>query len=391
MAAPYAGFVVKHRAPCPTRNGGTCRCKPSYMAHVWDARAQKRVRKTFDTLAGAKAWRADAHSAMNHGATVAPSKTLLRDAADEWLMGARDGSIRNRSGDVYKPSAIRGYEQALRIRILDDFGGRKLSEITRADLQRFIERMQGAGMDASTIRNTFMPLRVIYRRSVELEDVAVNPTHRLNLPAVRGRRDRIATPDEAAKLIAALPATERGLWATAMYAGLRLGELQALDWQHVDLASGVIRVERSFDPKAGFVEPKSRKGKRTVPIPAVLRDVLDEHKIRGERTAGLVFGRSPDAPPLATTVLARARKAWKEAQLTPIIPHECRHTFASLMIAAGVNPKALSTYMGHANIAITMDRYGHLFPGNENEAAGLLDAYLERAATQARLAAVTVA
>ncbi len=55
---------------------------------------------------------------------------------------------------------------------------------------------------------------------------------------------------------------------------------------------------------------------------------------------------------------------------------ECRRTFASFMIAAGVNAKALSTYMGHANIAITMDRYGHLMPGNEADAAGLLDAFL---------------
>jgi hypothetical protein len=46
------------------------------------------------------------------------------------------------------------------------------------------------------------------------------------------------------------------------------------------------------------------------------------------------------------------------------------------MIAAGVNAKALSTYMGHAAIAITLDRYGHLMPGSEGEAAGLLDAYL---------------
>lgn len=58
--------------------------------------------------------------------------------------------------------------------------------------------------------------------------------------------------------------------------------------------------------------------------------------------------------------------------------HECRHTYASLMIAAGVNAKALWTYMGHASIQITMDRYGHLMPGNEEEAAGLLDAYLAR-------------
>jgi integrase len=60
-----------------------------------------------------------------------------------------------------------------------------------------------------------------------------------------------------------------------------------------------------------------------------------------------------------------------------VTPHDCRHSYASLMIAAGVNAKALSTYMGHANI-ITLDRYAHLMPGNEAEAAGLLDAYLTR-------------
>jgi integrase len=58
------------------------------------------------------------------------------------------------------------------------------------------------------------------------------------------------------------------------------------------------------------------------------------------------------------------------------------------MIAAGVNAKALSTYMGHANISITLDRYGHLMPGNEDEAAGLLDAYLERSNDRARGAVV---
>jgi hypothetical protein len=58
------------------------------------------------------------------------------------------------------------------------------------------------------------------------------------------------------------------------------------------------------------------------------------------------------------------------------------------MIAAGVNAKALSTYMGHATISITLDRYGHLMPGNEDEAAGLLDAYMERSDSRARIAQV---
>jgi integrase len=61
------------------------------------------------------------------------------------------------------------------------------------------------------------------------------------------------------------------------------------------------------------------------------------------------------------------------------------------MIAAGVNAKALSSYMGHSSITITLDRYGHLMPGSKDEAAELLDAYLERANTVARLAQVTTA
>jgi integrase len=67
--------------------------------------------------------------------------------------------------------------------------------------------------------------------------------------------------------------------------------------------------------------------------------------------------------------------------LKPIGLHDARHAAASVLIAAGVNVKALSTYMGHSSITITLDLYGHLFPGNEDEAAQLIDAYLQRSAS----------
>ena len=86
--------------------------------------------------------------------------------------------------------------------------------------------------------------------------------------------------------------------------------------------------------------------------------------------------RDGGGPFMPTKLTNRADKAWKAAGLERITLHECRHTFASLMIAAGVNAKALQTFMGHANIGITLDRYGHLMPGSEAEAADLLDAYL---------------
>jgi integrase len=106
----------------------------------------------------------------------------------------------------------------------------------------------------------------------------------------------------------------------------------------------------------------------------VLREHLENHWLRGG-TGSLVFGE--DGKPFrGDTPTIRAKPAWTAAGLEPITLHECRHAAASFAIAAGVNAKTLSTYMGHANIAITFDLYGHLMPGNEGEAAVLLDAYL---------------
>lgn len=202
----------------------------------------------------------------------------------------------------------------------------------------------------------------------------MNPTIGLELPVVRGRRDRIAPPSECAKLLEVLPVGDRPIWATAMYAGLRRGELMALRLEDVDLAAGVIRVRRGWDAKEGEIATKSSR-ERNVPIPSVLRAHLATHLLSLGRREGLVFGTATE-PFCDRTLTERAGRLWKKAALQRITFHECRHTYASLMIAAGVNAKALSEYMGHANIATTMDRHGHLMPGKESEAAELLDAYL---------------
>lgn len=219
----------------------------------------------------------------------------------------------------------------------------------------------------------------MYRLAIARDQVAASPATGLQLPAVRGRRDRVVSPADAAALLTALPDRDRALWATFLYAGLRRGEAQALRWQDVDLAAGVIRVERGWDQIGGAIEPKSRAGRRIVPISSALRTYLVAHKLATGPTATLTFGR-PDGKPFdPSTIMDRARRTWKNASLQHITPHEARHMYASLMIAAGVNAKTLSEYMGHANISITLDRYGHLLPGAEQHAASLLDAYLATA------------
>ena len=160
----------------------------------------------------------------------APTKTTVREAGEALIEGMKSGAVRNRNGEVYKPSACRGYEAALRDRIYPELGALRLSEVQRRDVQRLADSMLAEKRDASTIRNALMPLRVIFRRAVSRGEVAVNPTSGIELPAVEGKRDRIASPEEAQQLIEALPQkSDQALWAVAFYAGLRSGEIMALD------------------------------------------------------------------------------------------------------------------------------------------------------------------
>jgi integrase len=379
-SARHSGITIRHTRSCASRDGAKCDCKPAFQAHVWDARSKQRIRKTFGSVSEAKQWRRDFGSALAKGTVKPPTKQTLDEAAEAWLAGTREGTIRNRSGDVYKPGVIREYERALQRRILPRLGHLKLSEVQRHHLQDLADRMLADGADPSTIRNALMPLRGIFRRALNRGDVAVNPTTGIELPAVRGRRERIASPDEASRLLDALPAGDRALWATALYAGLRRGELQGLRWEDVDLSTGLIHVRRSWDQLEGEIAPKSIAGTRKIPIASVLRRYLIEHKLSS--SSDHVFPTAGGRPFDPGTISQRADRAWTAGELERITLHEARHTYASLMIAAGVNAKTLSTFMGHASITITLDRYGHLMPGSEDEAVGLLNAYLERASTR---------
>jgi integrase len=82
---------------------------------------------------------------------------------------------------------------------------------------------------------------------------------------------------------------------------------------------------------------------------------------------------------VTSTVRARARRAWKAAGLEPLTTHEARHCAVSYFIAAGLNPKEISTYAGHGDVRQMGHRYGHLMPGGEAAAAARLDAFLPRA------------
>jgi hypothetical protein len=115
------GIRARHARTCRSREGERCSCRPSWEAFVFLKREGRKLRKTFPTLAAAKAWRADAITAANRGRLRAPTQMTVRAAAESFLVGARDGSIPTRSGGRYKP-AVRGYERGLKLRILPALG-----------------------------------------------------------------------------------------------------------------------------------------------------------------------------------------------------------------------------------------------------------------------------
>jgi hypothetical protein len=127
----------------------------------------------------------------------------------------------------------------------------------------------------------------------------------------------------------------------------RAAERHALElrFADVDLAGGVIRVERAYDPSAdGFIEPKSRAGKRSVPIPAVLRDYLLAHKLRVAWNDELVFGRTATTPLHDSILAGRARTVSEGEACADHAARGAAHV-RLLMIADGVNANALTTYM----------------------------------------------
>jgi hypothetical protein len=187
------GIAPRHAARCRSREDRPCDCRPTYQAQAYSPRDRRTIRKTFRSLSDARAWRSETQTALNRSTLRAPSRTTLDQAAKEWLAAA----LRTRSGDPYKPSALRAYEQALRSKLLPALGHLKLSAVTRNAVQDLVDRLVAEGASASTVRNAVLPLRAIYRRAISRSEVHVNPTEGLTLPAVRGRRDRVARPAEA--------------------------------------------------------------------------------------------------------------------------------------------------------------------------------------------------
>lgn len=337
------------------------------------------------SLSEARADRVRLLAAKDAG-TLSPSAyPTLRQAADGFLDDALDGRARTRSGTVYKGSTLRGYRRSLRDRFPVDLAARPVDRLRRSEVQRWIDETTIL-RSGQTARNDAAALGALYRHLRGRFDGLDDVTAGVQLPAGAKARDRVASPAELDALLDVLDQADAVVYATAAYAGLRLGELRALRVEDLDLRAGVLRVSRSLDPVGDDVGPKSAAGFREVPILSALRPRLDEHLDALDAagsTSGLVFpgfGRwgNREGPFSPTALATRAAEAWKDAGLDPLGLHEARHSFVSLVIAAGVNAKVVQKWAGHASVSTTLDVYAKTWAEHERSSAGAVDVFLAR-------------
>jgi integrase len=371
------GIEVRHRKRCTRpRTDGKC-CGASFQAQAFNARAGKPIKKSFPTITAAKQWRSDAQAAIRAGESRAltPTTTTVSDALDALLDGMQAGTVLDRSGRQYRPATVRSYREATEKYLKPTLGHYRLGEVRRADVQRLVDRMHADGRSGSTIRNKLDPLRVVYRRAIQDEEVQRTPVDHLRLPGLKTKPRAVVAPERAAELLELLPVRERALWTTLFYGGLRIGEARALRWSHVDFDQGVIRVQAGWDDSEGEQDTKTAAGVRIVPMTARVRAELARHSLdTGRDGDDLCFGRTATAAFTRSTVRARALKAWERSGR--VTPHEARHCAASYFAQAGLSIKEAQEALGHADPRTTMGIYQHALPGWQEAAAAKLDAYL---------------
>lgn len=391
----YQGVFARHKSGCAKEHGKRCSCSPAYWGKVWDRDVQRsRITAFLPTPAAARNARDDLLRDVRNGMLPASESMRVHKAVEAFRRGAELGVALNKHGRRYKPSAVRDLEGALNNHVIPAFGTKKLGEVRRRDVQRLVDDISPE-LSGSRVRSVVNAIHSLYRWAQAREIVYHDPAALVQLPAMESRpRDRVATPVEMATLLAALAPSDALPFALAAYATARRTEIRHVRIDDVDLDVGVIYLGVDEHGR------KSAAARRTVPIVKPLRVMLRRSLMERGRPDGgelLCPGRKPggrNSGMLSFEALQqRADDAWepRDRRGRPtavrvgerITPHECRHTCATWMDAAGVRPVVVSRLMGHAApqrqagaAQITQERYTHVLPGDLELAREQLDEFL---------------
>lgn len=387
----YQGVYARHQQRCRTEEGGRCNCKPSYYGIAYDRARRKHVgTRRQPTTEAARNARADLQARLDRGEAPATRGVRLTEAREQFVKAAREGRALNKHGRRYKRKAIDLIEGRLKHDVEPRLGRRRIGDIRRGEVQAIVDDLTPVA-SGSSVRGVVNSLRALYTWAEDRDLVSHNPAARVKLPAMNATPiERVATPAEFARLLAALGTVDALAYGLAAYAMARAEQIRRARWQDVDLKVGAI--ELGVDPDAR----KSDAAHRVIPAVSPLLALLK----RAYLEAGRPDGGELLCPPryrarksglLSTNGLAkRAHTQWGAAKLEPITLQECRHTAATWLDAASVSPKIASYLMGHTTpsrqegaATITLARYTHALPDDIERAREQLAAYLAQAAKEA--------
>jgi integrase len=291
------------------------------------------------------------------------TRTTIDAVASQWIADQEQrvaiGDLRTATLDIYK--------LGLRRHVLPELGRRTVQSITPDDLVAWHRQRQTEGFAADSIHAWWTPLRLVLAHAVRRGLIPANPADKLlshERPKAGPSRQRFLTRSEMRHLLlAASPHYELAL-ATGLFTGLRVSELLGLTWNDVDLEEKVVRVRFQMDRTGERSLLKTEAGRRDVILIDHLRDEFQRRRRASNFAQGtdLVFATSTGRTIGHRNLTRRGlENACARAGLSDVTFHVLRHTFASVLIGQGHDPVFVSSQLGHANPAITLRVYSHLF------------------------------
>lgn len=266
-----------------------------------------------------------------------------------------------------KPSGIAAKEMILRVHLLPALGHKRLDAIKSEDVQRLKRNLEAKS--PKTVNNVLAVLSVLLKKAVEWEVIAHMPCTVKLLPVSKGST-RFYDFDEYERLVEAARSLDPRTHLIALLggeAGLRCGEMIALEWADVDLGNRQLCIRRS-DWNGQVTTPKGGR-LRHVPLTRRLTAALSEH--RHLRSARVLC--QDDTEPLTRQIVqTRAKRAARKAALMHGGVHILRHTFCSHLAMRGAPARAIQELAGHADLTMTQ-RYMHLSPAALDSAIRLLE------------------
>jgi integrase len=267
-------------------------------------------------------------------------------------------------------------------------GGRKLSQLTARSVGEFRDQLRNAGVTVPTVRKILATLHSALEYAISQDWVATNAAHRTKVIGPRDEGSKKIVPPSKEDMRAVLEAASEDLRVMLLFAattGVRAGEQWAVRWRDIDLDNGTLNICRRVDAYGDEGAPKSAAGVRTVPLSTQLIAVLKAWKLKSKFKTldDLVFpngegnhiGHDNLIKRQFGPLFEKLEVAHKDdPENTPAPPHRfnwhgLRHFAVSCWIEAGLAPKTVQTFAGHASLQMTMDRYGHLFPNEDHKKA----------------------